>query len=56
MQAIDDWFQTRRLGLVLETKVGAGQLLVTRLLHYISGPEFRPLAELTPAQVRNLIK
>jgi hypothetical protein len=72
VQVIDDWFQARRLGLVLEAKVGAGKLLVTSLdlarpdnpvsrqmlaslLRYVSGPEFRPQAELTPEQVRGLM-
>jgi glycosyl hydrolase family 2 len=31
VQVIDDWFQARRLGLVLEARVGAGKLLVTSM-------------------------
>jgi hypothetical protein len=31
VQVIDDWFQARRLGLVVEARVGAGKLLVTSL-------------------------
>lgn len=31
VQVIDDWFTNRRLGLVFETRVGAGRLLVTSI-------------------------
>jgi hypothetical protein len=31
VQVIDDWFTGRRLGLVLEARVGKGRLLVTSL-------------------------
>jgi hypothetical protein len=75
VQVIDDWFTNRRLGLVLEAKVGEGRLLVTSidlttgleenvvarqlrrsLLDYMATDCFAPTVELTPAQVRSLVK
>ncbi len=75
VQVIDDWFTNRRLGLVLEAKVGEGRLLVTSidlttgleanvvarqlrrsLLDYMASDRFSPTVELTPAQVRSLVK
>jgi len=31
VQVIDDWFQSRRLGLVLEARIGGGKLLATSI-------------------------
>ena len=75
VQVIDDWFTNRRLGLVLEARVGEGRLLVTSidlttdleenvvarqlrrsLLDYMASDRFAPTVELTPAQVRSLMK
>ena len=75
VQVIDDWFTNRRLGLVLEAKVGEGRLLVTSidlmtgleenvvarqlrrsLLDYVATDRFAPTVELTPSQVRSLLR
>jgi hypothetical protein len=75
VQVIDDWFTNRRLGLVLEAKVGQGSLLVSSidlttgleenvvarqlrrsLLDYVASDAFAPTVELTPEQLRSLMK
>jgi hypothetical protein len=43
VQVIDDWFTNRRLGLVLEARVGKGRLLVTSI-DLESGLEANPVA------------
>jgi hypothetical protein len=43
LQGIDTWFLNRRLGMILEAKVGKGKLLVTSL-DLDSQPEQRPVA------------
>ncbi|GAA1581709.1 DUF5107 domain-containing protein [Actinoplanes couchii] len=71
VQPIDTWFTARRLGALVEARVGAGRLVVCTLnldtpgpvsghfhralLSYLTGDDFDPATELTPEQVRALI-
>jgi hypothetical protein len=43
VQVIDDWFTNRRLGLVLEARVGKGRILVTSI-DLEGGLEANPVA------------
>jgi hypothetical protein len=75
VQVIDDWFTNRRLGLVLEARVGEGRLVVSSidistgleknlvarqlrrsLLDYMATERFAPAVELSPEQVRSLMR
>ncbi|WP_380157471.1 sugar-binding domain-containing protein [Kineococcus sp. R86509] len=70
VQPIDTWFSARRLGVLLEARVGAGRLVVCTLtlddspaatafrrslLAYVAGDAFVPATELTPDEVRAVL-
>ncbi|WP_281858354.1 sugar-binding domain-containing protein [Salana multivorans] len=74
VRAIDTWFEARRLGVLVEARLGAGTVAVTslnlqaspdrpaaahfrrRLLDHLASDEATPEAEITPAQLRGLLR